>query len=56
MLILAKIETQLKPKLFKKDLLHQRILRRGESSSYNILLLRYLDFKSFQMSAKMVAY
>ena len=42
MLALAKIDT--KPELFKKDLLHQRISQRGDSSSYNTLLLRYLGF------------
>ena len=35
MLTLAKIETQLKPKLLKKNLNYYRTWQRGKSSSYN---------------------
>ena len=56
MLTLGKIETQLKPKLFKKDVIHHRIWQSGELFSYNILLLRYLNFKYLLTQAQMVAY
>ena len=51
MLTLAKIETQLKPKPFKKDPIYHRVSQRDESSSYIILLLRYLNFKYLLMQA-----
>ena len=53
---LAKTVTHLKPKLLKKNLLYQRISQRGDSSSYNILLLRYLDSKFLLTNAQIVAY
>lgn len=56
MLTLGKIETQLKPKLFKKDVIHHRIWQSGELFSYNIVLLRYLNFKYLLTQAQMVAY
>ena len=47
MLTLANIETQLKPKLFKKDLLRHRISRRDESSLYMIF---FISNSMFQLS------
>ena len=56
MLSLGNTETQLKPKLFKKGLIHHIIWQRGKLFSYNILLLRYLNFKYLLPQAQMVAY